>query len=206
MALVAGSSGPQIDSIASNVAVAASVTISVAVAVNQEFHLKNLFVVAQALLCASMVAPGLALAQAMPATKNTSMAAAKAAAPAAVTDAAAAVPGVVYQSVFANTPTGVEMESADWKKANAEVGQFKRGHVDILKWDEAQEKSQEKSQEKAQEKAEGKVQEKNAATTPKSMTAEAVKPAAPVPTPAPTTPSGSTRPAATPQAPSVHKH
>lgn len=164
--------------------------------------MKNLFVVAQALLCASMVAPGLALAQAMPATKNTSMAAAKAAAPAAVTDAAAAVPGVVYQSVFANTPTGVEMESADWKKANAEVGQFKRGHVDILKWDEAQEKSQEK----AQEKAEGKAQEKNAATTPKSMTAEAVKPAAPVPTPAPTTPSGSTRPAATPQAPSVHKH
>lgn len=56
----------------------------------------------------------------------------------AVTDPGAAVPPVVYQSVFGGTPSGVEMESADWKKANAEVGQFKRGHVDILKWDEAQ--------------------------------------------------------------------
>ena len=33
---------------------------------------------------------------------------------------------------------GVETKSMDWKKANAEVGQFKRGHVDILKWEESQ--------------------------------------------------------------------
>ena len=55
-----------------------------------------------------------------------------------VTDPAAPVPPVVYQSVFADTPKGVEMQTADWKKANAEVGQFTRGHVDILKWEEAQ--------------------------------------------------------------------
>ncbi len=55
----------------------------------------------------------------------------------AVTDPAAPVPPVVYQSVFADTPQGVEMQTTDWKKANAEVGQFRRGHVDILKWEEA---------------------------------------------------------------------
>lgn len=58
----------------------------------------------------------------------------------AVTDPSAAVPPVVYQSVFNQSPTGVETKSIDWKKANAEVGQFKRGHVDILKWEEAQAK------------------------------------------------------------------
>ena len=55
----------------------------------------------------------------------------------AVTDPAAPVPPVVYQSVFADTPKGVEMQTTDWKKANDEVGQFRRGHVDILKWEEA---------------------------------------------------------------------
>jgi hypothetical protein len=55
-----------------------------------------------------------------------------------VTDPSAAVPPVVYQSVFNQSPTGVETKSVDWKKANAEVGQFKRGHVDILKWEESQ--------------------------------------------------------------------
>lgn len=54
-----------------------------------------------------------------------------------VTDPAATVPPVVYLSVFADTPKGVEMQTTDWKKANAEVGQFRRGHVDILKWEEA---------------------------------------------------------------------
>lgn len=56
----------------------------------------------------------------------------------AVTDPAAAVPAVLYRSVFADTPTGVEMEAVDWKAANAEVGQFKNGHMDILKWEAAQ--------------------------------------------------------------------
>ncbi len=56
----------------------------------------------------------------------------------AVTDPRTAVPPVVYQSVFNESPTGVETKSVDWKKANAEVGQFKRGHADILKWEENQ--------------------------------------------------------------------
>lgn len=59
-----------------------------------------------------------------------------------VTDPAAPVPPVVYQTVFADTPKGVEMQTADWIKANVEVGQFKRGHVDILKWEDAQAKKQ----------------------------------------------------------------
>jgi hypothetical protein len=45
---------------------------------------------------------------------------------------------VLYRSVFIDTPTGVETEESDWKRANAEVGQFKRGHMDILRWEEAQ--------------------------------------------------------------------
>jgi hypothetical protein len=57
-----------------------------------------------------------------------------------VTDSSAAVPSVVYQSVFNQSPVGVETKSLDWKKANEEVGQFKRGHVDILKWEESQPK------------------------------------------------------------------
>lgn len=50
----------------------------------------------------------------------------------------APVPAVLYRSVFVDTPTGVETEELDWKKANAEVGQFKRGHVDILQWEARQ--------------------------------------------------------------------
>ena len=60
----------------------------------------------------------------------------------AITDPKADVPAVVYQSVFKQSPTGVETESVDWKKANADVAQFPRGHVDILKWEEAQIKAQ----------------------------------------------------------------
>ena len=51
---------------------------------------------------------------------------------------AAAVPAVRYRSVFVDMPKGVETEEADWRKANAEVGQFKRGHVDILQWENKQ--------------------------------------------------------------------
>jgi hypothetical protein len=53
-------------------------------------------------------------------------------------DPRAAVPRVAYRSVFADTPTGVETELVDWKKANADVGQFRRGHVDILRWEAEQ--------------------------------------------------------------------
>jgi hypothetical protein len=59
----------------------------------------------------------------------------------AVVNPTATVPAVLYRSVFVDTPTGVETEDLDWKKANAEVGQFKRGHVDILQW-EAKQKAQ----------------------------------------------------------------
>ena len=52
-----------------------------------------------------------------------------------VVNPTAFVPAVPYRSVFVDTPTGVENEQADWKKANSEVGQFKRGHVDVLKWE-----------------------------------------------------------------------
>lgn len=53
-------------------------------------------------------------------------------------DPAAAVPRTAYRSVFADTPTGVESGRTDWNKANAEVGQFRRGHADLLKWEEEQ--------------------------------------------------------------------
>lgn len=108
-------------------------------------------------------------------------ASANAMAQAAVTDASASVPPVVYQSVFNQSPTGVETKSVDWKKANAEVGQFKRGHVDILKWDESQ----------AKDKPAGKP-----AMPPE---AASVKPA---PSPAAAVPGSTTAPAA----PTPHKH
>ncbi len=98
-----------------------------------------------------------------------------------VTDPGASVPPVVYQSVFNQSPTGVETKSLDWKKANAEVGQFKRGHVDILKWEESQ----------AKDKPAGKP-----AMPPE---AASVKPA---PSPAAAVPGSTTAPAA----PTPHKH
>ena len=100
---------------------------------------------------------------------------------ATVTDPGASVPPVVYQSAFNQSPTGVETKSVDWKKANAEVGQFKRGHVDILKWEESQ----------AKDKPSGKL----------AMPSEAV-PTKVAPSPAPAVP-GST---AAPAAPTPHKH
>ena len=48
------------------------------------------------------------------------------------------VPRMAYRSVFQDTPAGVEPEALDWKKANAEVGRFPRGHIDLLKWEENQ--------------------------------------------------------------------
>lgn len=48
------------------------------------------------------------------------------------------VPAVVYRSVFADLPQGVEDTVLDWKAANAAVGQFKRGHADLLKWEQEQ--------------------------------------------------------------------
>ncbi|MES2424673.1 MAG: hypothetical protein V4562_09600 [Pseudomonadota bacterium] len=60
-------------------------------------------------------------------------------APSAINNPASFVPPTRYRSVFADTPTGVEQDSLDWKKANADVGQFRNGFADILQWEAAQE-------------------------------------------------------------------
>ncbi len=56
--------------------------------------------------------------------------------------AADAAPRPAYRSVFQDTPRGVEEQQDDWKKANAEVGRFPRGHADLLKWEEAHQDGQ----------------------------------------------------------------
>ncbi len=100
---------------------------------------------------------------------------------AAVTDPGAVVPPVVYQSVFNQSPIGVETKSVDWKKANAEVGQFKRGHVDILKWEESQLKDKPAGKPATQsEAAPAKATPSPASAIPASTSAPAV-PAAPTP-------------------------
>lgn len=48
------------------------------------------------------------------------------------------VPPPAYRSAFAGLPTGVEQESLDWRKANGSVAEFPRGHIDLLKWEQAQ--------------------------------------------------------------------
>ena len=53
-------------------------------------------------------------------------------------DPHAPVPRMAYRSAFRDTPAGVEPEAIDWKKANAEVGRFPRGHIDLLRWEERQ--------------------------------------------------------------------
>ena len=63
---------------------------------------------------------------------------AAAAAAAEPSDPAAPVPGAEYRSVFEDVPKGVEEELVDWKKANTDVAQVPRGHLDLLKWEEAQ--------------------------------------------------------------------
>jgi hypothetical protein len=56
-------------------------------------------------------------------------------------DPAAPTPTVPYRSVFVDTPKGVETETVDWIAANAQVAQFPRGHIDLLKWEAAQAKA-----------------------------------------------------------------
>ena len=53
---------------------------------------------------------------------------------------------VTYRSVFADTPTGVETQTLDWKRANADVAQFPRGHADVLKWEQAAARAAQKPQ------------------------------------------------------------
>jgi hypothetical protein len=47
------------------------------------------------------------------------------------------VPSAHYRNVFTDTPSGVEQGKTDWKLANDKVGEFRRGHIDILKKEEA---------------------------------------------------------------------
>lgn len=63
------------------------------------------------------------------------------------TDPAAAVPDLLYRSVFVDTPRGVATESLAWRDANAEVAKNLRGHIDILKWEAAQTQTQTPAQE-----------------------------------------------------------
>jgi len=52
--------------------------------------------------------------------------------------AAADAPPPSYRSAFGGLATGVEPGADDWKKANAAVAQFPRGHADLLKWEAQQ--------------------------------------------------------------------
>lgn len=62
--------------------------------------------------------------------------------------AATAVPPVAYLSALDGMPKGVESATQDWKAANANVGQFQRGHADLLKWEEAQTSKSQRSEDK----------------------------------------------------------
>lgn len=54
--------------------------------------------------------------------------------------AATSVPPALYRSAFDGVPLGVEQQQLNWKQANANVGQFKRGYPDLLKWEQEQTK------------------------------------------------------------------
>ena len=49
----------------------------------------------------------------------------------------AQVPLANYQSALRGLPQGVDSQSTDWRSANDTVGQFKRGHIDLLKLENA---------------------------------------------------------------------
>ena len=61
----------------------------------------------------------------------------KPAAPARVADPAAAVPAVQYRPLLDAAEKGVVQGADAWPAANARVGQYTRGHSDILKAEEA---------------------------------------------------------------------
>ena len=48
-------------------------------------------------------------------------------------DTQSAVPPAVYRSTLADLPRGVEETRLDWRRSNDAVGQFKRGHIDLLR-------------------------------------------------------------------------
>lgn len=59
------------------------------------------------------------------------------AAAAGAADPAATVPRLAYESALAGARGGVEQDTVAWKKANADVARFPRGHADLLKWEES---------------------------------------------------------------------
>lgn len=50
----------------------------------------------------------------------------------------APVPALTYQPMPAVGASALVRERDDWKSANATVGQYRRGHHDIVKWERAQ--------------------------------------------------------------------
>ena len=48
------------------------------------------------------------------------------------------VPAAVHRSAATELQGGVETGSVDWRRANDEVGQFKRGHIDLLKLEQSE--------------------------------------------------------------------
>lgn len=62
----------------------------------------------------------------------------KTSATSAAADAGASVPALRYHSALVYGPRGVVQDQDDWTAANARVGQFARGHADILKAEQAQ--------------------------------------------------------------------
>lgn len=68
------------------------------------------------------------------------------------------VPPVAYQSAFDDMPKGVASATQDWKAANASVGQFQRGHADLLKWEQAEANKARKPDHKPGHNTDGKCQ------------------------------------------------
>ena len=58
--------------------------------------------------------------------------------PADPADPAASAPRPLYRSVLPPRPAGVAEGPGDWKRANAEVARFPRGHIDLLRWEQQQ--------------------------------------------------------------------
>ncbi len=50
----------------------------------------------------------------------------------------AAAPPVRYVPMAPAGASGLMVEREDWKAANATVGQYRRGHMDIVRWEKAQ--------------------------------------------------------------------
>lgn len=48
------------------------------------------------------------------------------------------VPAIAYQPLEPVGASALVQELQDWKAANAAVGQYPRGHRDIVKWEKAQ--------------------------------------------------------------------